>query len=64
MFSTAPIHQTSADSLQVLVEPRNGLNESLLLSPLLNLHVQVATDGEAVGNTTEQVDLPGVAGLD
>lgn len=52
------------DSLQVLVEPSNSLNESLLLSPLLNLNVQVAPDGEAVRHTAEQVDLPGVAGLD
>lgn len=50
--------------LQVLVEPSNGLNESLLLSPLLNLDVQVTADSEAVGHAAEQVDLPGVAGFD
>lgn len=50
--------------LQVLVEPSNGLNESLLLSPLLNLDVQITADSEAVGHTAEEVDLPGVAGLD
>lgn len=51
-------------SLQVLVEPGNGLDEGLLLSPLLDLHVQITADGEAVGDAAEEVDLPGVTGLD
>lgn len=48
----------------MLVEPRNGLAEGLLLSPLLLRVAQVGADGEAVRNTAEQVDLPGLAGLD
>ena len=50
--------------LQVLVEPHNGLAEGLLLRPLLLRVAQVGADGEAVRNTAEQVDLPGLAGLD
>jgi hypothetical protein len=51
-------------SLQVLVEPGNGLDKGLLLSPLLDLNVQITADGEAVGDAAEEVDLPGVTGLD
>lgn len=50
--------------LQVLVEPDNGLAESLLLSPLLGLVAQVGADGEAVRHTAEEVNLPGLSGLD
>lgn len=51
-------------SLQVVVEPRDGLRMSLLLRPLGLGVVGVAADSESVSNTTEQVDLPGLANLD
>lgn len=48
----------------MLVEPNNGLAESLLLGPLLGLVVQVTADGEAVSHAAEQVDLPRLTSLD
>lgn len=51
-------------ALQVLVEPHDGLAESLFLGPLLGLVAQVGAHGEAVRDAAEQVDLPGLAGLD
>lgn len=51
-------------SLQVLVEPSNSLDKRLLLSPLLMLVAQVSANREPVRHAAEQVDLPGLAGLD
>lgn len=50
--------------LQVLVEPRNGLAKGLLLGPLLDGIAQIGAHAEAVRHPAEQVDLPGLAGLD
>lgn len=48
----------------MLVEPDNGLAEGLLLGELLLRVAQVTAHGKAVANATEQVDLPGLSGLD
>lgn len=50
--------------LQVLLEPVDGLAESLLLGPLEVGDAQISADSEAVGDTAVQVDLPGLASLD
>lgn len=42
---------------QKLVKPVDGLEEGLLLGPLLQLLARVAADGKAVHNPREQVDL-------
>lgn len=47
----------------MLIEPRNGLDKSLLLSPPLNPDVHIAANCKAVGHAAEQVDLPWVTGL-
>lgn len=52
------------NALQVLVEPRHGLAESLLLGELEVLVAQVGAHGESVGDAAEEVDLPGLGGLD
>jgi hypothetical protein len=49
---------------QPLVKPGNGLQEGLLLCKLLNLLRGVASHTESVDNTTEQVDLVRLLGLD
>lgn len=51
-------------SLQILIEPCNSLNKSLLLRPFLVLITQIGAHSEAVRYATEQVDLPGLTGLD
>lgn len=56
-----PLH--SWFHLQVLVEPGNGLAEGLLLGELEVRVAQVGANGESVGNTAVEVDLPGLAGL-
>ena len=56
-----PLH--SWPHLQVLVEPGNGLAEGLLLGELEVRVAQVGADGESVGNTAVEVDLPGLTGL-
>ena len=48
----------------MLVEPSDGLAESLLLSPLLLGILQIGAHSEAVANTAEQVDLPRLGSLD
>lgn len=49
---------------QVLLEPRNGLGESLLLRILDLDLVQITADSEAVFDAAEQIDLPGLTDLD
>lgn len=49
--------------LQVLVEPGDSLAEGLLLSPLLLGIAQIGAHSEAVVDTAEQVDLPGLGSL-
>jgi hypothetical protein len=51
-------------TLQVLVEPANGLAEGLLLSPLLLRVAQISAHTEAMADTAEQVDLPRLSSLD
>lgn len=61
-----PLYKSKSNavhSLQVLVEPNNSLAERLLLGPLLNLVTQIGTNGEAVRDAAEQVDLPRVTSL-
>lgn len=48
---------------QVVVEPLDGLEESLLLGEPLRLVGQIAPDREAVNGAAVQVDLVGLAGL-
>lgn len=52
-----------ADLQQVLVEPRDGLEEGLLLGELLMPLGHVAADGESVLGTGVKGDLVGQAGL-
>lgn len=54
----------SPPDLQILVEPHDSLEESLLFGELLGLVIQISTDSEAVANTAEEVDLPRLARLD
>ena len=58
------IHDHIISILQVLVEPHNSLAESLLLGELVLGLADVGADSETVGDTAEQVDLPGLASLD
>lgn len=45
-------------------EPGDGLHEGLFLSELVLGLAQVSANGETVNDTAEQVNLPGLAGLD
>lgn len=51
-------------SLQVLVEPADGLAEGLFLGPFLLGVVKVSAHSKAVADTAEEVDLPRLSGLD
>lgn len=49
--------------LQVLVEPVESLDKSLLLGELVVLIGEVCADGEPVTHAAVQVDLPALVGL-
>ena len=48
----------------MLIKPGNGLNKSLLLGKLLMFLRHIASNREAMGDTTEEIDLIWLFGLD
>jgi len=57
------IHRPFRPLQEVLVEPGDGLQESLLLGKALGLDRGVAADGKAVDDLGVEVDLVGLADL-